>query len=161
MNTKALERTVRAHIRKLGTLEGRKVCADLLAEFVAEEKQMDRVIDPTTLVPWFVETIGHRVDEQFAVVFIGHATKILGRAVYPHGSRSKTILYPRQLFFDAFKCGATNMVLAHNHPGGCPTPSYADRELTRRLAQLGDQMEVHLVAHYVVVSDGSFLKVGE
>ena len=47
------------------------------------------------------------------------------------------------------------MVMAHNHPSGDPTPSEADRALTRRLARALDALDMRLLDHLVLAGDGS------
>lgn len=51
---------------------------------------------------------------------------------------------------DAALVGSSGLVLAHNHPSGDPTPSASDRALTRRLALLGDAMDLQLLDHLVL-----------
>ena len=42
------------------------------------------------------------------------------------------------------------MILAHNHPSGDPTPSAADRQITRRLALAGEAIDLTVVDHLVI-----------
>ena len=41
-------------------------------------------------------------------------------------------------------------VLVHNHPSGDPTPSEADRALTRRMREAADLMQIHLLDHVII-----------
>ena len=56
----------------------------------------------------------------------------------------------RQIVSDAAMHGSAGLVLAHNHPSGDATPSAADCALTRRLALLGEAMDVALLDHLVL-----------
>ena len=56
----------------------------------------------------------------------------------------------RQIVSDAAVHGSAGLVLAHNHPSGDPTPSAGDCALTRRLALLGEAMDVALIDHLVL-----------
>ncbi len=132
-------------------------------ELVAErEKVREICLDPEELVPWFRSVIGLAEEERFAVVFMDQGRRVLGREVFDGGSRTRTVLYPRQLFEAALRAKATGMVLAHNHPGGSCLPSAQDRELTRRVQQLGESLEITLVDHLIVTreSHASFRKAG-
>jgi DNA repair protein RadC len=42
------------------------------------------------------------------------------------------------------------MALLHNHPSGDPTPSEADRALTRRVRECADLLQIHLLDHVIV-----------
>ncbi len=132
-------------------------------ELVAErESQRAICLDPEELVPWFRSVIGLAEEERFAVVFLDQGRRVLGREVFDGGSRTRTVLYPRQLFEAALRTKATGMVLAHNHPGGSCQPSVQDRELTRRVQQLGDSLEITLVDHLIITreSHASFRRAG-
>ena len=43
-----------------------------------------------------------------------------------------------------------SFTVAHNHPSGKLTPSREDRELTRRLQEAGDLMQIKLKEHIIV-----------
>jgi len=54
------------------------------------------------------------------------------------------------------------VILVHNHPSGDPTPSPADREVTRQLVEAGRVLGIPIRDH-VVVGNGrycSFLDLG-
>ena len=54
------------------------------------------------------------------------------------------------------------LLIAHNHPSGDPTPSMADRTVTRRLAEAMRLIGVELVDHLVFARRGvtSFRQIG-
>lgn len=133
----------------------KNLMADLFTDLFFQEQPTETVMeDSEDLVPELQNAIGIRTDERFAVVFLDQGRRILGQKVYEGGSRTRTVLYPRQLFKDALKLDATGIVLAHNHPGGSLTPSAQDRDLTRRVAQIGESLEVTLVDHLIVTATG-------
>ena len=56
----------------------------------------------------------------------------------------------RDVINDAAAHGSAGLILAHNHPGGDPTPSAADRQLTRRLALAAEAIDLTLLDHLVI-----------
>lgn len=56
----------------------------------------------------------------------------------------------RQVIADASRHGSAGIILAHNHPGGDPTPSAADRNVTRRLALVGEAIDLAVLDHLVM-----------
>lgn len=56
----------------------------------------------------------------------------------------------RQIVRDAAVHGSAGLVLAHNHPSGDSTPSAGDCAMTRRLAMLGEAMDVAVLDHLVL-----------
>jgi DNA repair protein RadC len=59
-----------------------------------------------------------------------------------------------RLIREACTLGTHRLLLAHNHPSGDPTPSQADRTVTRRLAEILKLVEIELVDHLVFASQG-------
>lgn len=63
---------------------------------------------------------------------------------------------PRAFFRTALAAGAVQAIAVHNHPGGDPAPSGADRAVTRRLVEAGRAIDVPLRDHLVVGANGRF-----
>ena len=72
-----------------------------------------------------------------------------------HGTINYTVISPREVFIRLCLCGATNFILAHNHPSGDTIPSTADIELTQRIKEAGQLMNINLLDH-VILGDSSF-----
>ena len=54
------------------------------------------------------------------------------------------------VFREALKAGAEEVVVAHNHPSGDPTPSKADIAATKRLREAGELLSVPLLDHLIL-----------
>ena len=120
----------------------------------AAEMESTVIEDPETTAPWFRAQIGFDDTERFAAVFLDHGRRILSRIIFDEGSRTRCVLYPRKLFQAAFECNATGIILSHNHPGGSLQPNPQDRELTKRILEIGQAMEITLVYHLIVTREG-------
>lgn len=59
----------------------------------------------------------------------------------------------RQIVADAARHGSAGVVLAHNHPSGDATPSASDKRITRRLALVGEAMDLAILDHLVLTGD--------
>jgi DNA repair protein RadC len=66
------------------------------------------------------------------------------------GSINSTSVYPRIIVKRALEHNAAAVIFAHNHPSGCPKPSMADKNLTKRLAEILAVIEVKVVDHFVI-----------
>ena len=61
---------------------------------------------------------------------------------------SVVLLHERPGF--AVLCGgAYAFILMHNHPSGDPSPSQADRQLTRRLAEASNLLQLEMIDHVI------------
>lgn len=66
------------------------------------------------------------------------------------GSDGTATLPLREVVADAALHGSAAIILAHNHPSGDPTPSARDFAITRRLALVGEAMDLAVLDHLVL-----------
>lgn len=117
--------------------------------------------DPDAAYDLFAPLAGEAL-EIAAFVYLGEDRRLLGIR-HARSASSDTLDVPiREVVSDALAFGALGVVMAHNHPGGDPTPSPADRDATRRLAQALDPLGVRLLDHLVIARGGvvSFRRLG-
>ncbi len=81
--------------------------------------------------------------------------KLIGRPrVVTRGDVDGTDAGPRAFLRTALSAGAVQAIAIHNHPGGDPAPSAADRAVTRRLVEAGRAVDVPLRDHLIIGSAG-------
>lgn len=68
------------------------------------------------------------------------------------GSLNESIAHPREIFKPAITHSAFAIIVVHNHPSGDPSPSEADRRLTRRLAEASQLLQIGLLDHIIIGS---------
>jgi DNA repair protein RadC len=66
------------------------------------------------------------------------------------GSISECIAHPREVFRPALIHSAYAVILAHNHPSGDPSPSAADIQMTRRMAESAKILQIKLLDHVII-----------
>ena len=59
------------------------------------------------------------------------------------------------IFREALKAGAEELIVAHNHPSGDPTPSKTDYDTTVRLNAGGELVGLELLDHIIIGSTDS------
>lgn len=140
-------------LAKVDRSAARNLMAELYTNLIFNEAPTDEpVLNPEDFAPELIQAIGLRTEERFAAIFVDQGRRVVGRKVFEGGSRTRTTLYPRILFKAALEFDATGIVLAHNHPGGTCLPSPQDRELTRRVAEIGESLEIRLLDHLIVTA---------
>ena len=72
------------------------------------------------------------------------------------GTVNATLVSPREVFLQALRHQAVNVLLLHNHPSGDVYPSRDDLEVTKRLSQLGEMMQLPLCDHIIVGEESYF-----
>lgn len=66
------------------------------------------------------------------------------------GTETTTGVRPKDVFAEAFKAGATSIVIAHNHPSGDATPSIQDKMLTSSVSRLGESLGIRVLDHLIL-----------
>lgn len=66
------------------------------------------------------------------------------------GTLNSSLVHPREIFKPAIQHSAANVILAHNHPSGDPSPSAQDVKITRKLIESGRTMEINVLDHVIV-----------
>ncbi|BDG61510.1 RadC family protein [Caldinitratiruptor microaerophilus] len=98
--------------------------------------------------------------EEFRVVLLDVRGRVLGVETVSVGSLSTSVVHPREVFKGPIRRSAHSVILVHNHPSGDPTPSPEDREVTRRLAEVGRIMGIEVLDH-IVIGDRQFVSLRE
>ena len=101
--------------------------------------------------------------EHFIVVCLDARNEAVAFQAVSVGTANSSIVHPREVFQLAVHVGAVQILLAHNHPSGDPSPSSKDREVTKRLVKAGEIMGIKILDHVISGRDGfySFDEHGE
>lgn len=109
-----------------------------------------RLTMPQTIADYYMEQMRHEKQEHLLALFFDSKCQLLSDATISVGSATATCVSPREVFLMAFRCNAVQFVLLHNHPSGDPTPSTGDDEVTTRMKEGGDLLQVPLADHIIL-----------
>jgi len=70
------------------------------------------------------------------------------------GTLNESVAHPRDIFRPAVAWNSYGLILVHNHPSGDPGPSMADRQLTTRLAEGAQMLQIRLIDHIIIGAPG-------
>jgi len=88
--------------------------------------------------------------EKLFVVALNSRGELLGFLKVSDGTVGRASVYPRNLVsFILHETNACQIILAHNHPGGCTTPSREDKRVTTEIKELLSKLEVTLLDHLI------------
>ena len=76
------------------------------------------------------------------------------------GDMDSAALSVRQVVNNALSCGASAVVLGHNHPSGVALPSEEDRAVTLRVRDALKTLDIRLLDH-IVVADGDYVSMAQ
>lgn len=88
--------------------------------------------------------------EEFWVIFLNQANKVIAIEPVSTGGISFTLADPRLIFRNALEKFATAVIVAHNHPSGNPKPSSQDIKLTKKLVECGQILDIAVLDHLIV-----------
>ena len=100
--------------------------------------------------------------EEVVMLCLNRANKVVGFYKVSSGGLSSCILDPRVIFTIALNCGATSIILSHNHPSGNTTPSVQDKDITKKVKEAGKLLDIGLLDHIILTDDNyySFMEEG-
>jgi hypothetical protein len=106
------------------------------------------VLDYLTAAIAFDET------ERFHLLLLDKKNRLIADEQHQTGTVDHVPVYPREVVKRALQVGATAIILAHNHPSGDPTPSRADVDMTKALAEACGPLGIAIHDHIVVGKQG-------
>ena len=94
--------------------------------------------------------------EQFKVLFLNRANRVLCVFNVSSGGITGTVADPRIIFTAALKLNAVSLILSHNHPSGSLKPSRQDEELTGKIKAAGAFLDIKVLDHVILSSEGYY-----
>lgn len=91
--------------------------------------------------------------EVFACLLLDTRNQLICYEEIFTGSINGAGIYPREVVKLVLKTNAATVIFAHNHPSGNCQPSVADKQITKRLKQALDLIDVRVLDHIIVGED--------
>jgi DNA repair protein RadC len=116
--------------------------------------------NPCSVANYFMEDLRHLDHEIVVLAGLDSKFQLMFQIKISEGSVNRSLISPRRVFIEALSRRAVHIILVHNHPSGDPTPSKADRELTEKIVNLGNLLEIRLADH-IVIGDNKYYSFKE
>ena len=159
---RSLRTLARCEPRELASVEGMplEMAVRLAATFELGRRVNKEVLSklkcdtPEVVCQLMAQDLRALSRESLRVLLVDTKFQLLRIEEISLGSINESIAHPREIFRPAVVHSAYALILVHNHPSGDPTPSKADRQLTARLVEVGNLLDVKLLDHIII---GNFL----
>ena len=140
----------------IGPAKAAEVAATVeMASRLASERVREVKMDQPDAVYALLGTeMGALQKESLRVVLLNTRYALLRVEEISLGSLNESVAHPREVLRPAILHAAYAFILVHNHPSGDPSPSAADRELTRRLADASALLRISFLDHIVIGRPG-------
>lgn len=117
------------------------------------------IIDnPNAAAAAFSPELMWQSQERFAVLMLDTKNSLIGTQVITIGIATETLVHPREVFREAIRQSATNIIIAHNHPSGNLEPSEEDKILTETLLQSSELLNIPILDH-LILGNGDYSSI--
>lgn len=117
---------------------------------VANKPIVVSALDAYVLFKPFFDEGTINLQESFMVMYLNRMNRVLGVFPLSVGGITGTVVDIRLIFSIALATASTSIILAHNHPSGNMKSSKADIELTRRIKEGANLMDIKLLDHLII-----------
>ncbi len=100
--------------------------------------------------------IGELPHEEFWIVYLNNSNKILQKTQLSKGGITGTLVDVRLVLKNAIQLGAVGIILVHNHPSGTLRPSQSDKQLTQKLKNAGNSLDIKVLDHLIITENAYF-----
>jgi DNA repair protein RadC len=113
-----------------------------------------------TVFKLFHPLLGDLDHEEFWLLMLNRANRVLGRYKVSQGGLSGTVIDTRIILKKALDNLASSIIVCHNHPSGNMQPSEADVKITGKLKKAAEMLEIKLLDH-VIIADKSYFSFAD
>lgn len=121
--------------------------------YISRDKNIQQICSDEEAVQFFISRFHGYTEERFMVAFLDDKRKVLRCMTLAEGIRNAVAVNSSRIVTEAVLAGATNVILAHDHPGGVALPSDNDLWLTAQIARMLQTVNISLCDH-VIISEG-------
>lgn len=101
----------------------------------------------------FFQNLRSDRQEHFCAAYLNTKGVVIASRTIHIGTLNMSLVGVREVFTEAVRSSAASLIVAHNHPSGDPTPSPEDIQITRKLAEVGELLDIPLQDHIIVGAD--------
>lgn len=145
-----------------------KVKAIQILSVVELTKRMSKAISeetlrmncPESVARYYMQDLRHLTIEKIVLIMMDSKSRLIKDMIISSGTVNASILAPREIFVNALKYEAVNIIILHNHPSGDPTPSNEDIYSTKRIKEAGNLIGIKLMDH-IIIGDNCYISLKE
>lgn len=121
-----------------------------------------RMDNAKAIADYFRPMLQDKAHEECHLMLLRNNLTFMSTVRVSEGGLTASVVDIRQVLREAIMRQCTAMVFCHNHPSGTLTPSKQDQDLTHRLVQACRAVDIKLLDHVIVSTQGyySFLEAG-
>ncbi|MDR2765937.1 MAG: DNA repair protein RadC [Holosporaceae bacterium] len=156
---RSLRRIIFAEADEIESLKGlgkttsflMRLLREIFSRMLLEQLSDSPVVASSSHVcDYYKNILGILKKEQLRIMFLNNKNRLISEDVLQVGTINHTSIYPREILQMALECGASAIIMVHNHPSGDPEPSRQDVLISRALRDIAQKLDVTLLDHLIV-----------
>jgi DNA repair protein RadC len=121
-----------------------------------EALEMKKISASNSVFELMQPIIGELPHEEFWILYLNNSNKILQKVQLSKGGITGTLVDVRLVLKTALQFGAVSLILTHNHPSGTLQPSQADKQITQKLKNAGESLDIKVLDHVIITEKAYF-----
>ena len=117
---------------------------------MAQGLQRATIVQSADAAEIIIPVLRDLTHEVFWVLYLNQGNQPIRSEQVSSGGLTGTVADIRMILKNALLYNANKLIIAHNHPSGNKQPSNADKELTYKLSQAAQLMDIKLIDHLIV-----------
>ena len=94
--------------------------------------------------------------EEFWCIYLNQSNKVIHLEKLTQGGINQSVVDVRILFKIGLEKYATAIIVAHNHPSGSLNPSNEDKNITKKILEGGQLLNITLLDHLIITQSDYF-----
>ncbi len=111
---------------------------------------MDALIDYCRM------SMAYQEVEEFRLIYLNAKNMVIEEETQQRGTINHVSIHPREVVRAALDKKAAAVIMVHNHPTGDTTPSRADIDVTKKVKEALNAMNIELHDHVIVSKSGYY-----
>ena len=108
---------------------------------------------PAEAAEMLLPHMGLLEQEEVHTMLLDSRNRLIASPMIYRGSLNSCNMRVGEVFREAIRQNAANIIVAHNHPSGDPSPSADDINVTRELVKAGKILGIELLDHLVLAQN--------
>ncbi|MFA6194643.1 MAG: DNA repair protein RadC [Patescibacteria group bacterium] len=106
----------------------------------------------------YLKDMGSLNKEQFRGLYLNTHYQLIHDEVISIGTLDASLVNAREVFRPALEYSAAAIIIAHNHPSGVIKATKADVEITNKLIEAGNILDIEVLDH-LIIGKGKFASI--
>ncbi|WP_426429495.1 RadC family protein [Winogradskyella sp. HB-48] len=118
--------------------------------------QLDKITSSRSVFDVMQPVLGELPHEEFWILYLNNSNKVIQKNQLSKGGITGTLVDVRLVLKSALEVGATSLILCHNHPSGTLKPSQADKDITQKLKNAAQSLDIKVLDHLIITEKTYF-----